>query len=198
MKLSQRTELAIAGALIAYLAFTPGLPVIRDILATGVGKALFLGIVVYVLKYVSHILGILLIVGYVRCASMGREGLENATGDAPLSCGCPGGFTWNPDTKKCINDSGTMRDPDNCTCASGWEWKDKKCQMKAAADVPPPVPEMTTASSTSAPVSTGPMPTGTLPETTPGAANAMVASTPTTSAGPNPVESFISPAQYPF
>ena len=68
MKLSQKTEWGIIAVLIAYLAFTPGFQVVKDILATPIGKAIALAGIVYVWKYISAIIAILLLIGYMRCA----------------------------------------------------------------------------------------------------------------------------------
>lgn len=89
MRLTQTTELALVGILIVYIAFTPGLQVVRNLLSTPVGKAVALGLIVYVWKYVSALIALLLVVSFVRCASM-REGVDS-TLTPPPEMKCPEG-----------------------------------------------------------------------------------------------------------
>ena len=69
MKLTRNTEWAIIGALILYIAFTPGVQAIKDLLAKPVGKAVALAAIVAVWKFVSPIIAILLTISCVRCAT---------------------------------------------------------------------------------------------------------------------------------
>jgi hypothetical protein len=75
--LSSRNEWILVGVLIAYLAFIPSLQMVRDILATSIGKAAALAAIVYVYKYVSCSAALLLVIAYVRCSRSVREMLEN-------------------------------------------------------------------------------------------------------------------------
>ena len=75
--LSSRNEWIVLGALIVYLAFIPSLQMVREILATPVGKAAALAGIVYVHKYISCPVALLLVIGYMRCAGSVREMLEN-------------------------------------------------------------------------------------------------------------------------
>lgn len=81
MRLSQKTEWVLVAVLILYIAFTPGLPVVREFLSSGVGKVIGLAIVVATWKYASPLVAILLAVSFVRCAPM-REYLEGDTGSS--------------------------------------------------------------------------------------------------------------------
>ena len=48
MKLTGRNEWLVIGVLILYIALMPGFQVVRDLLSTGVGKAVGLSVIVYV------------------------------------------------------------------------------------------------------------------------------------------------------
>ena len=84
--LSSRNEWILIGALIFYIAFIPSLQMVRDMLATPIGKAAALAGIVYVYKYISCSAALLLVIGYVRCASMTREMF-----DIPPTMTCPDG-----------------------------------------------------------------------------------------------------------
>lgn len=99
MQLSARTEWIAIGAMIVYLAFFPSLPVVRDLLSAPVGKALGLGVVVYVWKYVSKTLGLLLALAVYRAGGI-REGLENAKPKIM----CEAGKHYDTDKKACVDD----------------------------------------------------------------------------------------------
>lgn len=184
MKLNQRTEWALIIALIAYLAFTPGFQLIRDILSNPVGKAAALLGIVYVWKKVSAILAVLLALGYLRCASKGNiwEGLEMPS----AVCTCENGFNFDSATKKCVGSKGEIKDPVACTCPSGYTYdsQTKECkqvsEMTEAVPPPkPPAPEATPSTpETAAPAKDTGVVTSTAPITTPGAAQAMAASAP--------------------
>ena len=75
--LSSRNELILVGALIFYLAFVPRLQMVRELLATSVGKAAALAAIVYVYKYVSCSAALLLVIAYLRCGCNSREMMEN-------------------------------------------------------------------------------------------------------------------------
>jgi len=81
MRLSQKTEWVLVAVLILYIAFTPGLPVVREFLSSGVGKAVGLAVIIATWKYASPLVAILLAVSFVRCAPM-REYLEGDTGSS--------------------------------------------------------------------------------------------------------------------
>lgn len=99
MQLSSRTEWIAIGVLIAYLAFFPSLPIVRDLLSNPVGKAVGLGVVVYVWKYVSKTVGLLLALAVYRAGGV-REGLET---DKPKIM-CEAGKHYDTDKKACVAD----------------------------------------------------------------------------------------------
>lgn len=78
MRISQQTEWALVAVLVLYIAFTPGFPVVRQFLSTGVGKAIGLAVIVAAWKYLSPLVALLLLVNFVRCASM-REYADDAS-----------------------------------------------------------------------------------------------------------------------
>jgi hypothetical protein len=62
MKLTGKQEWIAIAALILYIAFTPGLPLVRDLLSGSVGKAVGLGVIMWVWKTVSKPVALLLLV----------------------------------------------------------------------------------------------------------------------------------------
>jgi len=94
--LSLRNELILVGVLIFYLAFIPSLQMVRDILATSVGKAAALAGIVYVYKYVSCSAALLLVIAYVRCARSVREMLENPPTVPPTETTTPSPLSVPP------------------------------------------------------------------------------------------------------
>lgn len=188
MKLSQKTEWIVVGVLIVYIAFVQPIPAIQDALATSVGKAVALLGIVYVWKYVSAIVAVLLAVAFVRCIAGGRV-WEMFSG-AETSCTCEGGseYTWDATTKTCKNKEGKEGAVKTCTCASGYAWDGgekgtRQCVPVSGTQPPIPAPasnpvaeaiaSSTTAAAAPA-VSTGPV-TSSAPITTPGAAAEMAA-----------------------
>jgi hypothetical protein len=195
MKLSPKTELIVAAVLITYISFTNGFPIVRDVLKTGLGKALVLAAIVYVWKYVSAVVALLLAIAFVHCASWNVwEGLET-----PLTtCTCEAGFVYDASVGKCKNPEGASKDPVACTCPSGYTYDATKKECIPASTVTPPVappPEAMPTMEGAPAMSTGPV-TSNAPMTTPGAAQAMAASAPPMTAppaGPTPTtESFTS------
>lgn len=99
--LSSRNEWIVVGALIAYLAFIPSLQIVRDLLATPVGKALALAGIVYVHKYISCPVALLLVIGYVRCMGSSWEGFTTPTTIVQPTCTCPDGYAYDSVAKEC-------------------------------------------------------------------------------------------------
>jgi hypothetical protein len=188
MKLSQKTEWILVAVLVAYLAFTPGFQIVKDALATPLGKAAALVGIVYVWKYVSAIVALLLLVGYMRCA---KTNIWEMFSGAEESCTCEGeGYIWDGDTKICKNAEGKEGTVKTCVCANGYSWDGgekgtKQCIPTSGTQPPVPPPTtnpvaaaMVAAPPTAAPaVAMGPV-TSTAPMTTPGAAQAMATAAP--------------------
>jgi hypothetical protein len=188
--MKSRQEWIVIAALIAYLAFTPGFQMVRDILAHPIGRAAALVGIVYVWKRVSAIVAVLLVIGYMRCAKTSMwEGFETPT----VTCTCETGFTYNPATNQCANEKGQVKDPVACTCPSGYAYDSikKECVQASQMSEPTPPPMPMPATSTEAPaVSTGPV-TSTAPMTTPTAPVPAAAPMPPPTAGPTPTEGFV-------
>lgn len=184
MKLARNVEYSVIGLLIAYIAFGPRMEAVREILATPVGKFLALIGIVYVWKFVSALIALLLVIMFIRCSGGGMtiwEGLEITNS----KCSCPTGYTYDIAAKTCKNKDGKSASPLACTCPPGYsyDFTVKECKQSSVMSGPLPTPEELKkldplASSTPAPaVSTGPV-TSTAPITTPGEAAAMATSTP--------------------
>jgi len=99
--LSSRNEWIVIGVLIAYLAFVPSLQIVRDLLSTPVGKALGLAGIVYVHKYISCPVALLLVIAYVRCASANLEMFTTPTTTVQPTCTCPDGYAYDSVAKEC-------------------------------------------------------------------------------------------------
>lgn len=184
MKLARNTEWTIVAVLIAYIAFAPGFAMVRDMLASPIGKAAALAGIVYVWKTVSPLIAVLLVVLYLKCTRMSVwEGFSGAED----TCMCAGeGYTWDATTKKCKNKEGKEGEVTSCTCISGYSWDGgpkgtRQCVPTSGTQPPlpmtptPPVEAVTSAPSAAPATSTGPV-TSTAPMTTPSAVQDMVVS----------------------
>lgn len=143
MLLSSRNEWIAISALIAYIAFVPRMAIVREVLSTPIGKAAALAGIVYVYKFVSCPLALLLAIAYVRCAgSSVWEGVDTtlatSPGVAPLMPASPPTCTppmkWDDKMMMC------MTPPLNVNAASA-----------TSANVAPAVPAI------AGPLSTAPM-----------------------------------------
>lgn len=123
MKLSGNNEWIVIGVLILYIAFTPGFPVVRQFFSTDIGKAIGLGVFVYVWKNVSELVAILLLVNYLRCTST-REYMTNPNAH------CPAPFTLS-DGNTCKDDKGNQGPPPTI-CLPGQKWDGSKCAGSSA------------------------------------------------------------------
>ncbi len=138
MRLVGTSEWIVIAVLIAYLAFTPGLPVVRQFLSTGLGKALGLAAVVATWKYVSHPVALLLLVNYVRCSGM-REFMDNPPSDStlPPNTYCPENHTY--DNGQCRNNT-TGQTTATTVCMTGQTWDGTKCSESSTAPPPATMP----------------------------------------------------------
>lgn len=182
-----KTKDIVIGALILYIAFTPGFQMMRDILATSIGKVVALGIVVFTWRKYDPIVAVLLLVAYLRCGLLKSSVTEMF--DVPaVACTCPGDMTYDQTTNKCKNEKGETKDPIACSCPSGYAYDgvNKKCIQNSEMSEPvPPVPVAPSSEPAPAlpadPTKTGP------PMTTPGAAQEAAATTTATQMpGPTP------------
>jgi len=142
--LSARNEMIVVGLLIVYLAFIPGLAVIRQILSNPVGKAVALAGIIYVYQKVSCSVALLLLVGYMRCSGS-REGFTTPTTTVQPVITCPDGYAYDSVSKECkptSSMSGSV--PPESTPSSS---------MGASVSTPPPNSAVSTAPMTT------PMPT---------------------------------------
>jgi hypothetical protein len=146
MRISQKTEWALVAVLIAYIAFTPGFQVVREVLSTGIGKAVGLAVIVGAWKYLSPLVALLLLVNFVRCASM-REYLENGSGGStgaastgstgttlPPNTYCPENHSF--DNGQCKNKT-TGQSVPATICLAGQTWDGTKCSGSSSAAAPP-------------------------------------------------------------
>lgn len=217
MKLSRQQELIVSGILIVYLAFTPGFQIVRDILGNPIGRVLALAGIVYVFKFVSASVALLLVIGYMRCIKMriweGADDSSMVPSDPSVAeFKCKEGDMYSSEDGKCRDKDGKLYDA-TVICETGWTYDETEKKCKAASSMtepvvptPPPVlpaagPSVPTVpTSVPAPaVSMAPVTSPTMPMTTPTAtAPPTVAAMPTT--GPTPTESFTLQASnfYPF
>ena len=142
MKLTRNTEWALIAALIVYISFTSGFRFMKDILATPLGKAGALAGIIYVYKYVSCPIALLLLVSFMRCA---KWNVWEMFSGAETACTCENtAAIWDSQSKTCKDANGNPAGPvKTCTCANGYAWdggeKGKK-ECIPVTDTQPPVP----------------------------------------------------------
>ena len=188
MKLSQKNEWIVVGILIVYIAFVQPIPAIQDALSSSIGKAIALGAIVYVWKYVSAIVSILLAVAFVRCISTGRVWEMFSGAETSCTCEQPDKYTWDGSAKKCKDKDGKVGAVKSCVCTSGYAWDGGEKgthQCVPVSGEQPPLPLLSTnpvaeaigskATETAAPAISGLPITSSAPITTPGAAAEMAA-----------------------
>ncbi len=188
--MKRQIELAILGGLILFMSFTSGFGPVRNFLSTPIGKAVGLAVVVYVFKYVSAPIGLLLAIHVARCSRM-VEGVDETLAPPTEMCQCDPDFTYNSGTKMCEKLGADPKKPAKCTCIPGETWDDaeKKCKVKPVTSAPPttaPESMPTTGGADVAAVAAqgAALPPSAVPQTTGSAAAATMASTPTTTPPP--------------
>jgi len=67
MRLSTKNEWIAVGLLSLYIAFAPHMPMMRDFMATAVGRLSAMASVIFTWKYVSELVAVLLAIIYLRC-----------------------------------------------------------------------------------------------------------------------------------
>ena len=142
--LSRTNELIAVGALILYIAFVPGFDIVRELLSSSVGKALALAGILYVHKYVSCSVALLLVIVFARSGFSAWEGMANSP--------CSNGYAWDETKKACIASSSVTPPipPTPPAPASG-------STTGASVNTPPPNSNVSTAPMTTP---TPSMPTG--------------------------------------
>lgn len=195
MKLARNTEWGVIAALIAYIAFTPGLRIVKDILATALGKAAALAAIVYVWKYVSTTIALLLAISFGRCATWNVWEMFSGA-ESACTCESPDAV-WDPESKLCKDTSGkVMGTVKSCVCANGYAWdggeKGKKECVPVTKDQAPIAPSANpiadalgpaTTLSESAPATGGTPAPSAPPATTPGEAQQAAATAPPAAEG---------------
>jgi hypothetical protein len=142
MKLTRNTEWALIAALIVYISFSSGFRSVKDILATPLGKAAGLAVIVYVWKFVSAPVALLLAISFMRCA---KWNVWEMFSGAEQSCTCETpDAVWDVQSKTCKDASGMPAGPvKTCSCANGYAWDGGEKGTKQCIPVSgtqPPVP----------------------------------------------------------
>jgi hypothetical protein len=181
--MKRQLEWAILGGLILFMSFTSGFGPVRAFLSTPVGKAAGLAAVVYVFKYVSAPIGLLLAIHVARCSRM-MEGVDETLAEPTEMCQCDPDFTYNSGTKMCEKPGAQSKPPAKCTCIPGETWDDteKKCKTKPVESAPPSAmpPSGGAADLATVQAQAASLPPSSVPETTGSAASAAMASAPPT------------------
>jgi hypothetical protein len=103
----------------------------KQVFASPIGKVVALGAVIYVWKFVSVPVAVLLLVAFLRSGAM-REYMEEETGMAPTPADnykCPPEFVYDSSEKMCTKGSEKM--PPECTDSSMmWDASSGKCIAK--------------------------------------------------------------------
>jgi hypothetical protein len=144
MKLTRNTEWALIAVLIVYNSFTSGFRFMKDIMATPLGKAAVLAVIIYVWKFVSCPIALLLTISFMRCATWNSWEMFSGA-ESACTCETPGAI-WDVTSKTCKDASGNAAGPvKTCTCANGYAWDGgekgtKKCIAVTANQPPVPPP----------------------------------------------------------
>ena len=180
--MKRQLEWAILGGLILFMSFTSGFGPVRAFLSTPVGKAAGLAAVVYVFKYVSAPIGLVLgVLVAQRCRSW--EGVDETLAEPTEMCQCDPDFTYNSGTKMCEKPGAQSKPPAKCTCIPGETWDDteKKCKTKPVESAPTAMPSSGGAADlATVQAQAASLPPSSVPETTGSAAGAAMASAPPT------------------
>ncbi len=143
--LTGRNEWLAIGALILWIAFVPCPYAMKEFFATPVGKALALGTVIYVWKYVSCPVAILLLVAFLRSGAM-REYLDESgmtPPTAPTSATsaneytCPSEYTYVAEKMMCMKGN-ESKNPECNDPSMTWDSMVGKCVSKPTTSGGPP------------------------------------------------------------
>lgn len=198
--MKRQTEWAILAALILFMSFTPGFAPVRTLLSTAVGRMVALVGIVYVYKFVSPVIALLLAIHFARCSRMGSvwEGVDETLAEPTEMCECDGEFTYNSGTKMCEKAGAEPKKPIRCACIPGEEWdgETKSCKKKTVEAAPPPPPaSMPSGAAGGADLAAvqaqaAASPPSSVPQTTGSAAGAALSSAPSSSTSRPATESF--------
>lgn len=138
--LSGRNEWIAIGVLIAYIAFIPCPYAMKEFFGTAVGKTLALGAVVYVWKYVSEPIALLVLVAFLRSGAI-REFADDAS-MIPMTATdsefkCPDEFLFDTSSKQCKKGS-EMKMPECSDPAKTWNLERGVCVSKSDPTPTPP------------------------------------------------------------
>lgn len=138
--LSGRNEWIAIGALIAYIAFIPCPYAMKEFFGTAVGKTLALGAVVYVWKYVSEPVALLVLVAFLRSGAI-REFADDPS-MIPMTAtdsefNCPSEFLFDTSSKQCKKGS-EMKLPNCSDPAKTWNLERGVCVSKSESTPTPP------------------------------------------------------------
>lgn len=130
--LTGRNEWIAIGALILWIAFMPCPYQMKQFFASPVGKVIALGTVVYVWKYVSCPVAVLLLVAFLRSGAI-REYFEGETAStATISASnysCPSEYTYDADKKMCAKGNET-KEPTCGDPSMTWDMTVASCVTK--------------------------------------------------------------------
>ena len=130
MMLTGRNEWIAIGILILYIALVPCPYAMKEFLATPVGKAVALGVVIYAWKYVSAPVAILLLVAFLRSGSL-REYLDETGVSPDNNYKCADGFAYSTEKKTCTKGDET-KEPECTDSTMMWSAAEGKCVAKPA------------------------------------------------------------------
>ena len=138
--LSGRNEWIAIALLIVYIAFIPCPYAMKEFFGSSVGKAVALGVFVYVFKYVSEILAILLLVNFLRSGGV-REYADDPS-MIPMTATdsefkCPDEFLFDTSSKQCKKGS-EMKMPECSDPAKTWNLERGVCVSKSESTPTPP------------------------------------------------------------
>ncbi len=144
--LTGRNEWIAIGALILYIAFVPCPYPMKQFFASPIGKVIALGSVIYVWKYVSVPVAVLLLVAFLRSGAI-REYLEDETGMTPPSAPtastaandytCPTEYTYVAEKMMCMKGN-ESKNPECNDASMTWDSMVGKCVSKPSTSGGPP------------------------------------------------------------
>lgn len=138
--LSTRNEWIAIGALILWIAFVPCPYAMKQFFASPVGKVLALGGVIYVWKFVSVPVAVLLLVAFLRSGAI-REFADDPSMKPAMSTDgefkCADEFLFDTASKQCKKGTETKM-PECSDPAKTWSVERGVCVDKAAPASPPP------------------------------------------------------------